>query len=156
MTLLINQTSMFKKTILGILILISFQNITMAQSKAEKEVAAALEQLRVAMVDADSATLTHLVAPQLSYGHSGGHVEGREEFVHKIVSGKSDFVTIDITDQTISIVNDVAVVRHTLHATTSDNGKPGEVDLYVLLIWQKNKKDWTLLARQAVKAKVKS
>lgn len=147
---------MFKKIVLGILILISFQKVTMAQSKEEKEVATALEQLRVAMVDGDSAKLTLLVSPQLSYGHSGGHVEGQEEFVHKIVSGKSDFATIDITDQTINIVNDVAVVRHTLHATTNDNGKPGEVDLYVLLVWQKNKKDWKLLARQAVKAKAKS
>ena len=147
---------MFKKIILGTLILLGFQQISMAQSKDEKAVADKLEQLRIAMVDGDSTKLTNLTSSQLSYGHSGGHIEGQAEFVHKIISGKSDFVTIDITDQTINIVNDIAIVRHTFHATTNDNGKTGEVDLSILLVWQKDKKDWKLLARQAVKAKPKT
>lgn len=125
----------------------------MAQSKDEKAVAETLERFRVAMVDGDSVALNKLVSTNLSYGHSGGHVEGKEEFVRKIVSGKSDFVTIDISEQTINVVKDVAVVRHTLHATTNDNGKPGVVDLSILLIWQKDKKGWQLLARQAVHPK---
>jgi hypothetical protein len=147
---------MLKKIVLGFLVCISFHTVTMAQTKDEKDVATALEKLRVAMIDGDSARLTALVSPQLSYGHSGGHVEGQAEFVSKIVTGKSDFVTIDITDQTINIVKDVAVVRHTLHATTNDNGKPSVVDLSILLVWQKDKKDWKLLARQAVKTHPKS
>jgi ketosteroid isomerase-like protein len=151
-----NSTIMFKKISFIIIALIGFQQITMAQSKDEKAVAAALEQLRAAMVDGDSTKLTNLTSAELSYGHSGGHVEGQAEFVHKIVSGKSDFVTIDITEQTINIVKDIAVVRHTFHATTNDNGKTGEVDLNILLVWQKDKKEWKLLARQAVKAKPKS
>lgn len=144
---------MFRKTLLPVWIILIFNTVTMAQTNDEKAVAEAAEHLRRAMVAADSATLSTITLPQLSYGHSGGHVDDKAEFVKKIVNGKSDFVTIDISEQTINIVNGVAVVRHKFHATTNDNGKPGTVDLSVLLIWQKQKKDWKLLARQAVKSK---
>jgi len=115
-------------------------------------VADAVEQLRAAMVDANKTVLEKLVAEKLSYGHSSGHIDDKKEFVEKIVSGASDFVTIYLTEQTISISDNVAVVRHVLSAKTNDAGKgPGEVHLQVLMIWQKQKAGWKLLARQAVK-----
>jgi ketosteroid isomerase-like protein len=124
-----------------------------AQSADEKEVADAVEQLRVAMVNADKAALENIAASKLSYGHSGGAVDDKKTFVEKITNGASDFVSIDLTEQTISISGKVAIVRHTLKAKTNDAGKaPGEVNLKILLVWQKNKKTgWKLLARQAVK-----
>ncbi len=123
-----------------------------AQDKNEKAVAAAVENLRKAMVDGDSIMLDKLTDTKLSYGHSGGHIDDKKEFIGKIVSGKSDFVTMELSEQTIVINKKVAMVRHKLNATTNDNGKPGEVHLLVLLIWQKQHGSWKLLARQAVKA----
>ncbi|TXJ25974.1 MAG: nuclear transport factor 2 family protein [Chitinophagaceae bacterium] len=122
-----------------------------AQTKQEKEVAAAVEQLRKAMVDADSVVLSNLADDKLTYGHSSGKVETKTDFVGTIVSGKSDFVTIDLTDQTIQVSKDVAIVRHKLSAKTNDDGKPGEVNLKILTVWQKIKGSWKMLARQAVK-----
>ena len=128
-----------------------FASAVFSQSKDEKAVAGVVEQLRSAMVNADKTALENLTSDKLSYGHSGGHVEGQKEFVEKIVSGASDFVTIDLTEQTISISDKVAVVRHVLTAKTNDGGKPADVHLRVLLVWQKQKAGWKLLARQAVK-----
>lgn len=127
----------------------------LAGAKAGKgtTVADAAEQLRLAMISGDSVALRSLVLPQLSYGHSGGHIDNQDEFVQKIASGKSDFVTIDITDQTVTEVGDVAILRHKLHATTNDKGVPGVVDLLVMMVWHKEHRRWKLLARQAVKAK---
>ena len=132
--------------------LVLFGLISIAQNKDEKAVADAVEKLRAAMVNADKASLENLSAEKLSYGHSGGHIDDKKEFVEKIVSGASDFVEIELAEQTISISDDVAVVRHVLNAKTNDAGKgPAEVHLRVLLIWQKEKGSWKLLARQAVK-----
>jgi len=122
-----------------------------AQSKQEKEVADAVEQLRKAMVDGDSLALSNLAADALSYGHSGGKVETKAEFVGTFASGKSDFVSIDLSEQTIQVSKDVAIVRHRLSAKTNDGGKPGEVHLKIMTVWQKIKGGWKLLARQAVK-----
>lgn len=134
---------------LAVLLLICFA--AHAQTKQEKAVANAVEQLRKAMVDADSVMLDKLVSPKLSYGHSGGALDDKTVFVQKIVSGKSDFVTLEFAGQTISVSKNTAIVRHKLNAVTNDSGKPGEVHLSVLLIWQKLQGEWKLLARQAVK-----
>ena len=123
----------------------------MAQSKAEAAVTAAVENLKKAMIDGDKAGLEKITADQLSYGHSSGKVEDKATFVDNIVTGKSDFVTIELTNQTVAVAGDAAIVRHTLAATTNDSGKPGSVKLNILLIWQKQKGQWKLLARQAVK-----
>ena len=142
---------MIKKLIFTGVLLLSIAVAANAQSKDETAVAAAVEKLRKAMVDGDKKELEDIVMDKLSYGHSGGHVEGKAEFVDKIVTGKSDFVTIDLSDQTIEISGNIAVVRHKLEAKTNDNGKPGDVHLLVLLVFQKDHKQWKLLARQAVK-----
>lgn len=136
----------------GLLIIVTFLGVILfAQSKKENQVVEANEQLRKAMVDADKAQLEKLVSEKLSYGHSGGHIDDKKEFVEKITSGKSDFVTIDLTEQTVSVSCKTAIVRHILTAKTNDGGKPGEVHLRVMLVWQKMAGKWKLLARQAVK-----
>jgi hypothetical protein len=123
----------------------------LAQSKKELAVTNAVEKLRLAMIDGNKTELEKLVSDKLSYGHSGGHIDDKKEFVEKLVSGKSDFVSIDLTEQTISICGKTAIVRHILTAKSNDGGKPGDVHLRVLLIWQKQHGHWVLLARQAVK-----
>lgn len=139
------------KRFIYLIVLTAIMNTAMAQSKEEAAVGAAIENLRKAMIDGDKAGLQNITADQLSYGHSSGKVEDKKTFVDNIVTGKSDFVTIDLTDQTIVVAGDAAIVRHVLSATTNDSGKPGTVKLNILLIWQKQKGQWKLLARQAVK-----
>lgn len=123
-----------------------------ARRNSQADVAAAAEKLRLAMISGDSLALASIALPNLSYGHSGGHVDDYREFVSKIASGRSDFVSIDITDQTILVQKGIAIVRHRLKAETADKGVPGHVDLHVMLVWSKEKGTWKLLARQAVKA----
>jgi hypothetical protein len=112
---------------------------------------AAAEKLRVAMVDPDQAVLASLVSDDLSYGHSGGKVDTKASFIGDLVAGNSDFVTIDITDQTAKVVQDVTIIRHTLVAKTNDRGVAGNVKLHVLQVWQRQGGVWKLVARQAVR-----
>jgi ketosteroid isomerase-like protein len=136
-------------SLLALVSLISFSSI--AQSKDYKAVAASVEKLKQAMISGERSALENIASDSLSYGHSGGKVETKAEFVEAIASGKSDFVTIDLSEQTISVNNGVAVVRHVLNATTNDGGKPATVKIKILLVWAKEKGKWKLLARQAVK-----
>jgi len=110
-----------------------------------------VDELSKAMIDGDGKALKLLSAPQLSYGHSGGHVEDQAAFIEKIVSGKSDFVSINTSGQTIAITGDTAVVRHDLNADTKDGGVSNTIHLGILLVWQKQAGEWKLLARQAIK-----
>ena len=141
-----------KKIVLTSMILVLVMKTSlMAQVSDEDRVKFAVEELRLAMVDANKGALEKLVAADLSYGHSSGQIEYKKEFVENIVSGKSDFTKIDLMDQSIKVTGDVAVVRHKLTGTTNNDGKPGMVNLSVLLVWQNQSGEWKLLARQVVK-----
>jgi hypothetical protein len=142
---------MKRKSLLGMLMLLMFNSPSFSQTKSEALVIANVQTLTKAMVDADSAMLDKLAATELSYGHSGGTVENKEAFISKIIHGKSDFVSIDLTNQSIQVIGKTAIVRHKFDAVTNNEGKPGEVHLLVLLVWQKQHGQWKLLARQAVK-----
>jgi ketosteroid isomerase-like protein len=144
------------KNMFMFIFLTMFSVLTFAQAKEEQAVAGVVEKLRKAMVDADKSTLEALVADKLSYGHSTGAIEDKKLFVDNIISGKSDFVSMDLTNQTISISGNNAIVRHKLDGVTNNDGKPGEAHLLVLMVWQKKDGKWILLARQAVKQPVDS
>ncbi|QDK81490.1 nuclear transport factor 2 family protein [Spirosoma sp. KCTC 42546] len=121
------------------------------QTKDQTAVGQAVEQLRLLMISPDKAKLEALAADELSYGHSSGKIEDKAAFVEALTSGTSDFVSIELVDQTISVTDNTALVRHKLMGETLDNGKPGQVKLSVLQVWIKQKGNWKLLARQAVK-----
>ncbi|MBS1529733.1 MAG: nuclear transport factor 2 family protein [Bacteroidetes bacterium] len=125
-----------------------------ADRNAIKEVADAVEQLRKAMISADGLKLDLLASNELSYGHSGGQIQNKQEFISSFTNGESVFVNIEISNQTIRIIHNTAIVRHTLSAETNDKGKgPGNVKISILLVWVKNdRQGWELVARQAVKA----
>jgi hypothetical protein len=124
----------------------------LAQKKDEQMVADAVQQLNQAMVDGNHITLDQLTAQQLSYGHSTGLIEDKNAYITAIVDGTSGFISIDLTDQTIAVSDNVAIVRHKFQADTDNKGQqPGTVKLSVLQIWQKQKGKWLLLARQATK-----
>lgn len=140
-----------KQILLAVLLISVISNESFAQSKQEKAVANAVEKLRLAMISGNEAELKAVSGEKLSYGHSGGLVENQQQFVEKFKTGASDFVTIELKNQTITISGNTAIVRHELHATTNDNNKPGEVHLRIMLVFQKQAKEWKLLGRQAVK-----
>lgn len=146
---------MIKKIILALSFLMVIS--VSAQKKNDTEVLTeTVEKLRLAMISSEKSALESLILPELTYGHSGGHIDDAKEFVEKLVTKKSDFLSIDITNQTVQIVGNTAIVRHHFYATTADAGKaPGDVTLDILLVWVKVKNDWKLMARQAVKAEKK-
>lgn len=145
-----NKTTKMKKSVFTLL-LVSITTFSFAQSKSESEVAAAVQMLRTAMIDADSLQLDKITSGNLQYAHSSGKLENKAEFIHALTSGASDFITMDLTDQTIVLSGNTAIVRHKLSGNIKDGGKPGAVNLVVMTVWQKQGKNWKLLARQAVR-----
>lgn len=142
---------MKKISLPALLIIGSLVSTSSFAQSSEKAVEQAVEKLRTLMIDPDKAGLETLAADGLSYGHSSGKLEDKKAFVEALTSGESDFKTIDLTDQTITVVDNTALVRHKLAAETMNQGKPGQTKLAVLLVWVKQKNNWKLLARQAVK-----
>ena len=123
----------------------------MAQSKDEKSLSDAVDTLIQAIIRADKPALESLTADDLNYGHSVGRVENKAQFVDAVVNGSFDYVSGNVTDQTIKITNDAGVVRHVFTFKYTNNGEQGEMKLGVLMVWQKQHGKWKLLARQGYK-----
>ena len=141
-----------KKGISLAIVFLFFTICLSAQSKAEKMVANQIEIFHQAMVNADEAVLNDLVNDKLSYGHSNGVVEDKKAFILKLTSGASDYTKIDVSNQSISISGDIAVVRQHADMMLLDDGKLSQRNLMLLMVWQKSQGRWKLLTRQGVKA----
>src|ERR1700755_1235981 len=110
----------------------------------------AVESFRKAVIDADAYVLAKLLDENLSYGHSDAHVEGKNDLITKLSDGTYKFVTMDFSEQSVGISNNIAIVRHNLDGNTLDGGKPNEAHLHVLTVWYNPGSSWKMIARQAV------
>jgi len=122
-----------------------------AQSSSESELEKSMSSLSAAIIAADQKALEGLTMNEVIYGHSDGRIEDRATFIGALVNKKSVFTKIDLTDQKISIVGDLAFVSNHMSADVAPGGKPGHVELNIFYVWKKNGDSWKLLARKAFK-----
>ena len=142
---------MMKKYFFLLVVLITIGFIAPAQSKDEMELSALIDHLNVAIVKADKNSLEQIVSGHLSYGHSSGKVENKTQFIETVLNGPMKFSSIELTDKTISLAGKNAVARNTFTGKATANGEPKEIKIQVLMVWQKVKGHWKLLARQGFK-----
>jgi len=143
-----------KKIIILLLLPVLTVCCDMKQQKSqETEVATTVDRLMKGIVNADENVLKSIAADDLVYGHSNGKVQNKSEFIAEILSGQPlVYVSIELSDQTIQISGDIAIVRHIFTAETkSAEGEPGNLKIGVMQIWQQQSGAWKLLARQAYK-----
>ena len=142
---------MKKYFLLFVLISVSNWAQTKSVSKEESAVADSVEAFRKALIDPTESNLKALTSKDLSYGHSSGVLQDQKVFIEKLLNGESDFVTIEFQNQSIQVTGDVAIVRHNLVAHTKDSGVEKDIKIGNVLVWQKQKDKWLLIARQAFK-----
>jgi len=134
----------------GLLIVLTLSVFSLsAQSKDENAVATAVEKLNSAIVDPEKSLLESIASEGLSYGHSGGKVQNKAEFVDDLLNGAFNFSSVSSTDQTISISGKNAIVRHIFVAKATNAGVPTDIRIGNVMVWRKEGGQWKLLARQA-------
>ena len=140
------------KNILSLFVVLLFSICSLnAQSKSEKAVAEAVIALHNNVVKPDREALDGLVSANLSYGHSGGKVENKEQFIDFLFNGPFKFTSINTTEQTIQVSGENAVVRHVFIGKATNSGVPTEIRIGNLMVWRKEGRKWKILARQAFK-----
>ncbi|MES1214011.1 MAG: nuclear transport factor 2 family protein [Bacteroidota bacterium] len=119
----------------------------------EQKVLQRVKQLNDAIfVVKDSVALESLMADKVTYGHSGGKIENRQEMIHGAISNTGSYSNVVLDGTTIYFEDNTAIVRHVLTATAIDkDGKQSPLHLNILQVWIKQNKQWKLTARQAVK-----
>lgn len=130
---------------ISILFLSSF---TFAQTPALK---AAVAKLDKALVEKDTVVLKQLLNKDVSYGHSNGWIESKEDVINDLVSNKLIYHSIKSDSLTWNMQSDWASVRSKTKVEVTLNGNKIELNLHVLQVWWRTNKGWQLIARQSTK-----
>jgi ketosteroid isomerase-like protein len=114
---------------------------------ARKEVAAAEEQWKAAVLAGDAAKLDKLLAPDLSYTHSSAKTQTKDEFI-KDVTKTTTYKSIDFTDTAMRQYGNTVVVTHKAAITSVQTGTS---NLYITEVWVQQGGHWVMASRQATK-----
>ena len=87
---------------LFLIIAFIFSVNTYAQRSYIEQVQKTVSLFVKAMEDSDIKTLSNLASSRLTYGHSGGKIESKEQFLQTFKSGATDFVKINITGRLLT------------------------------------------------------
>lgn len=129
--------------------------VLIAASRSSVEVAgevrAADSKRLAAMVRADVAELGTLLAEDLTYTHSSGKVESREEFLAALSSGKLDYLSLERTEDKVRIYGDTAVVSGRVDGKLRSEDKDVPLALRFTSVWVKGEKGWRMVAWQSTR-----
>lgn len=107
----------------------------------------ALEDRRYrAMVDADLDTLDRLCADALSYAHSSGVRDTKDEYLAKVRSGYYDYHRIDHPVERVAVDGGTAIVVGRMTADLDVDGVRKTIDNLALAVWTRTAQGWRLLA----------
>lgn len=121
---------------------------TSAEASDEAAVTENVEILRKGLLEADRTKLDQVAAGQISYGHSDGRVETKEQFIHAVMTRKQVVKSLAFPELKVAVVGDAAIARHIYLAESELEGKATTTRIAALQVWQKQNGSWKLLARQ--------
>ena len=119
-----------------------------AQAGDEAAVAQNIEALRQAILQQDKAKLDQVCASQISYGHSDGRSETKDQFINGVMTRKQTQKSLAFPELKVFVVGDTAVARHIYLGESELDGKQSTTRIGALQVWQKQDGGWKLLARQ--------
>jgi hypothetical protein len=139
-----------KKIVLAFLIF-GFVNSSFAQidSVGLKN---AMQQLDKALLQKDEKILQTVLHKEVSYGHSNGWIQNKNDILNDFTSGKLTYDKIENNSSAIvTISKKYATVKTNTNAEGMVNGTAFNLKLHIMQFWVKNKKGWQLIARQSAK-----
>ncbi len=125
-----------------------FSGAASADSDDVAAVAKSVETLRQGLLEADKAKLDQVTASQISYGHSDGRAESKEQFITGVMNRKQTVKSLAFPELKVSVVGNAAIARHIYLSESELDGKATTTRIGALQVWQKQDGGWKLLARQ--------
>ena len=109
-------------------------------------VLAAEDRRYQAMIDTDLGTLDRMLDDRLSYAHSSGARDTKDEYLEKVRSGYYDYLRIDHPVERVEVIGDTAMVIGRMTCDLTVQGILKTIDNLALAVWVRADGDWRLLA----------
>jgi hypothetical protein len=119
-----------------------------AQAADEAAIAQNIDTLRRGLLEGDKAKLDQVAAAQISYGHSDGRVENKEQFINAVMNRKQTVKSLTFPELKVAVVGNAAIARHIYLGESELDGKQSTTRIGALQLWQKQDGGWKLIARQ--------
>jgi ketosteroid isomerase-like protein len=118
---------------------------------ADKEVLAAQDTWRQAVMKKDRALFDKVLHPELSYAHSSGAIETKAQAIDHVVKGHVDYVAVNFADTKVKVLGNTAFVTGKVDYHQKGKDKTTITKLFVLSVWVKGAQGWQMIARQATR-----
>jgi len=136
------------KYCLAFLLLISHSAFTQVDTT---ELSKAVQQLDRALLGKDTIVLHQLLADKVTFGHSNGWIQSKADVIKDLASGKLVYEAINRSNVSYSGTSKWKSVRMNVAVNGRLNEKAFTMQLHVLQVWLKHKRNWKLVARQSAK-----
>ena len=134
-----------------ILLFTGFLSAASIDSKAEKDVLAAMDAWKQATMKKDAAALDKLLHPDLTYSHSSAANQTKDEVIKSVTTGKATVEGITFSDTTVRVYGNTALVKGKVDIVNNTDGKSTPAHLNILHVWIKGPHGWQMVARQATR-----
>ncbi len=121
------------------------------ESKDEKDVLGAMDAWKQATMKKDRAALEKLLHNDLTYSHSSGMTQTKNEVLEAVTKGRATVTAINFSNMTVRLYGKTALVKGTVDITNETDGKSTTSHLSILHVWLKDGHGWQMVGRQATK-----
>jgi hypothetical protein len=112
----------------------------------------AMQLLDKALLQKNEAVLKSVLHKDLSYGHSNGWIQSKNDVLNDFTSGKLAYNKIENNSSAIIVITkEYATVKTNTNAEGVVNGTAFNLKLHIMQFWKKTKRGWQLIARQSAK-----
>jgi len=137
------------KTIFTLLVLCSF--VVAGAQTEEAKVIKASKEFHQALVQHNKVSIIQSTDKALSYGHSNGWIQNKNDMTADYESGRLSYQSITEDSVSATINGNMASVRFNGVYVATNNGVKSENHLKVLEVWVKKGTRWILFSRQGFK-----
>ena len=135
-----------------VLIALFFTNLVAVAQVDSIGLKVVMENLDKALLQKDENVLRSVLHSEVSYGHSNGWIQSKDDILNDFKSGKLVYNKIENNSSAIvRISRKYATVKTNTNAEGAVNGTAFKLTLHVMQFWIKTKKGWQLIARQSSK-----
>lgn len=146
---MLQQTIKYMKGIFSLLLLLTVVSGN-AQTKEDKLITT-MKEFHQALVEKNIVSINLQTDNSLSYGHSSGWVQTKNDIINDFKSGLISYLSFKEDSIQVFMDDNLANVRFTADINLTMKGNNINIHLKVLEVWVNKGKRWLLFGRQAVR-----
>jgi len=132
-------------------ILLLFISVFTAAQTDSAKLVTTLKEFHQALVNKNTVSINQQTDKALSYGHSNGWIETKNDMINNLETGYIKYNSIKEDSMRVTVNGNLAHARFVGDYNVTLNGTTSTYHLRVLEVWVKKGKRWILFARQAIR-----